>query len=53
MLLTKLREVFPPTTSRAMTYREVDHLIGQQEVIDYLQRLLDADDDIPNLSETL
>lgn len=30
-----------------MGHRELDHLIGQQEVIDYLQRLLDNDQDDP------
>jgi len=44
-LLTKLRGVFPAAASRGMTHREVDHLIGQQEVIDYLQRLLENDQD--------
>lgn len=45
-LLAKLRDVFPAAMSRGMSHREVDHLIGQQEVIDYLQRLLESDQDL-------
>jgi hypothetical protein len=30
-----------------MTVREVDHLIGQQEVVAYLQRLLEEEKDLP------
>lgn len=52
-LLDKLREVFPGEARRGMTVREIDHVIGQQEVIDYLFRLQQIDDDIPNLSEDL
>lgn len=46
-LLAKLRGVFPSAVTRQMGHRELDHLIGQQEVIDYLQRLLDNDQDDP------
>lgn len=42
-LLAKLRDVFPSVPSRSMTIREVDYLIGQQEVISYIERLLDED----------
>jgi len=52
-LLTKLRGVFPVGVTRQMTHRELDHLIGQQEVIDYLQRLLDNDQDDPLNLEAL
>lgn len=48
-LLAKLREVFPCCATRQMTHREVDHQIGQQEVIGYLQRLLENDDPLEGL----
>lgn len=46
-LLRKLQDVFPAAPSRNMTIREVDHLIGQQEVITYLQRLMEEEGDLP------
>lgn len=46
-LLSQLQDVFPAAPSRSMTIREVDHLIGQQEVIAYLQRLLEEEKDLP------
>lgn len=38
-LIEKLRCVFPDAPGRSMTHRELDHWIGQKEVIDYLVRL--------------
>jgi hypothetical protein len=44
-LLRFLSEAFPAVPSRSMTSRELDHLIGQQEVITYLQRLMEEQQD--------
>ena len=38
-LIQKLRGVFPDVPSRSMSHRDVDHWIGQQEVIGYLEKL--------------
>lgn len=38
-LIEKLRGVFPDVPGRSMSHRELDHWIGQQEVINYLVRL--------------
>jgi len=38
-LIQKLRGVFPDVPSRSMSHRDVDHWIGQQEVICYLEKL--------------
>lgn len=46
-LIARLQDVFPVAASRHMTTREVDHLIGQQEVVSYLQRLLEEEKDLP------
>jgi hypothetical protein len=46
-LIARLQDVFPAAPSRHMTVREVDHLIGQQEVVAYLQRLLEEEKDLP------
>lgn len=46
-LLRRLEDVFPAAPSRSMSIREVDHLIGQQEVITYLQRLAEEEKDLP------
>lgn len=46
-LLQRLEDVFPAAPSRSMSIREVDHLIGQQEVITYLQRLMEEEKDLP------
>lgn len=46
-LLAKLRETFPSRPTRQMGLREIDHQIGHQEVIDYLQHLLDNDSSDP------
>jgi regulatory protein YycI of two-component signal transduction system YycFG len=46
-LLQRLEDVFPAAPSRSMSNREVDHLIGQQEVITYLQRLMEEEKDLP------
>ena len=39
VLLDKLRDSFPAEPSRSMTHRELDHLIGQQEVVRYIAQL--------------
>jgi hypothetical protein len=46
-LIARLQDVFPAAPSRHMTVREVDHLIGQQEVVTYLQRVLEEEKDLP------
>jgi hypothetical protein len=46
-LLQRLQDVFPAAPSRSMTIRELDHLIGQQEVITYLQRLAEEEKGVP------
>jgi hypothetical protein len=38
-LIQKLKDVFPDVPSRSMSPRDVDHWIGQQEVIGYLEKL--------------
>lgn len=38
-LIEKLRGVFTDAPGRSMSHRELDHWIGQQEVINYLVRL--------------
>tara|TARA_B100000579_G_scaffold82851_1_gene64590 strand:- start:1782 stop:1976 length:195 start_codon:yes stop_codon:yes gene_type:complete len=35
-LINKLKDAFPSIPLRSMSHREVDHLIGNQEVIAYL-----------------
>jgi regulatory protein YycI of two-component signal transduction system YycFG len=52
-LLRRLEDVFPAAPSRSMSVREVDHLIGQQEVIAYLQRLMEQEKDLPLNAEDL
>ena len=39
VLLDKLRDFFPAEPSRSMTHRELDHFIGQQEVVRYIAQL--------------
>lgn len=39
-LIEKLRGLFPAAPTRGMTQRELDHMIGQLEVIRYLEQLL-------------
>jgi hypothetical protein len=39
VLMDKLRDLFPAAPSRSMTHRELDHFIGQQEVVAYIQQL--------------
>ena len=38
-LIQKLKGVFPETPGRSMSHRDLDHWIGQQEVIGYLEKL--------------
>jgi len=39
-LVDKLQDIFPATIlSRAMSHRGIDHLIGNQQVINYLVKL--------------
>lgn len=38
-LIQRLQELFPAVASRAMSHRDIDHWIGQQEVISYLAKL--------------
>tara|TARA_R100001594_G_scaffold140038_1_gene184910 strand:+ start:475 stop:660 length:186 start_codon:yes stop_codon:yes gene_type:complete len=35
-LIDKLKEAFPSIPLRSMSHREIDHLVGNQEVIAYL-----------------
>jgi hypothetical protein len=52
-LIKKLRGVFPDTPGRSMSHRDIDHWIGQQEVIGYLAKLLEEQQSDPlNLEET-
>ncbi len=51
-LLVKLREVFPAAVSRSLSHRDLDILIGQQEVMAYLEKLLEEQKSDPlNLEE--
>jgi hypothetical protein len=43
-LLHRLSLVFPAGPSKGMSHRELDQYLGQREVLDYLQRLHDADE---------
>lgn len=38
-LIERLDQVFPEKPSRALSHRDLDHLIGQQEVIRYIKKL--------------
>ena len=38
-LIQKLQAVFPDVPGRSMSHRDVDHWIGQQEVVGYLLKL--------------
>ena len=38
-LIDKLMAVFPEQPGRSMSHRDIDHWIGQQEVIGYLLKL--------------
>ncbi|MEB3320167.1 MAG: hypothetical protein VKI63_04425 [Cyanobium sp.] len=38
-LIDKLKAVFPDAPGRSMSHREIDHWIGQQEVLNYLRKL--------------
>lgn len=40
-LIQKLKSVFPDVLSRSMSHRDIDHWIGQQEVVGYLIKLLE------------
>jgi hypothetical protein len=40
-LIEKLKGVFPDAPLRSMSHREIDHWIGQQEVVSYLEKLLE------------
>ena len=40
-LIKKLEDTFPSNPLRSMTHRELDVMIGQQEVVAYLKMLLD------------
>ncbi|NBW76993.1 MAG: hypothetical protein EBR34_14525 [Sphingomonadaceae bacterium] len=46
-LIDRVQQAFPVAPSRLMTQREIDHWIGQQEVIAYLKRLLEQQSDEP------
>lgn len=46
-LINKLRDLFPAAANRRMTQREIDHLIGQQEVINFLAQLLEEQKNEP------
>lgn len=40
-LIGKLKGAFTEAPLRSMSHREIDHWIGQQEVIGYLEKLLE------------
>ena len=46
-LIQKLKGVFPDVPGRAMSHRDIDHWIGQQEVIGYLVKLLEEQQSDP------
>lgn len=51
-LIDKLAAVFPVGPTRSMSHREIDHWIGQQEVIGYLLKLREQQKTEPiNLEE--
>lgn len=51
-LIERLRGVFPDVPGRSMSHRELDHWIGQQEVIGYLVKLREEQQADPlNLEE--
>lgn len=52
-LINKLQELFPAAISRSLSPRDLDILIGQQEVIGYLQKLLEEQKSDPLSLEDL
>lgn len=46
-LIKKLREVFPTELNRAMSHREIDYWIGSQQVINYLVKLREGQQEDP------
>jgi hypothetical protein len=46
-LIKKLKGVFPDAPGRSMSHRDIDHWIGQQEVIGYLKKLLEEQQSEP------
>lgn len=46
-LIKKLREVFPAELNRAMSHREIDYWIGSQQVINYLVKLREGQQEDP------
>lgn len=46
-LIQKLKGVFPAAAGRSMSHRDLDHWIGQQEVIAYLVKLCDEQQSEP------
>lgn len=46
-LIKKLKGVFPDAPGRSMSHRDIDHWIGQQEVIGYLEKLLEEQQSAP------
>jgi hypothetical protein len=46
-LIQKLKGVFPDVPGRSMSHRDIDHWIGQQEVIGYLVKLLEEQQSDP------
>lgn len=52
-LIAKLRQVFPDVPSRSMSHREMDHWIGNQEVLNYLVKLREEQQSDPLNLEAL
>lgn len=52
-LIQKLKGVFPDAPSRSMAHRDIDHWIGQQEVIGYLVQLREEQQSDPLNLEAL
>jgi hypothetical protein len=52
-LIAKLQRVFPDVPSRSMSHREIDHWIGNQEVLNYLVRLREEQQSDPLNLEAL
>lgn len=52
-LIQKLKGVFPDAPGRSMSHRDIDHWIGQQEVIGYLVQLREEQQSDPLNLEAL
>jgi len=52
-LIAKLRAIFPDVPNRSMSHRDIDHWIGNQEVLNYLVKLREEQQSDPLNLEAL